>query len=218
MRGSVEAAALIADCTSCAAASMSRLRSNCSVIWLMPNELDEVIDSQRRDLPELALERRGHQCGDGVGVGARKLRGDLDGGEIDLRQRGDRQPPVAERAAQHHRDAEQRSRDRPVDEGRGDAHARLASAWPRPSRSLPRPLPLRCAALHAVPRRAGCAAASRALSHRRCLIADLAAVGQPGEAGGDHALGRREAGRDHGLRLVLLAAPRSGASSRYCRP
>ena len=43
MRGSVEAAALIADCTSCAAASMSRLRSNCSVIWLMPKELDEVI-------------------------------------------------------------------------------------------------------------------------------------------------------------------------------
>jgi hypothetical protein len=34
---------LIAACTSWAAASMSRLRSNCSVIWLMPNELDEVI-------------------------------------------------------------------------------------------------------------------------------------------------------------------------------
>jgi hypothetical protein len=43
LRGSVEPAALIADCTSCAAASMSRLRSNCSVTWLMPNELDEVM-------------------------------------------------------------------------------------------------------------------------------------------------------------------------------
>ncbi len=43
MRGSVEAAALMPACTSCAAESMSRLRSNCSVIWLMPNELDEVM-------------------------------------------------------------------------------------------------------------------------------------------------------------------------------
>jgi hypothetical protein len=43
LRGSVDPAALIADCTSWAAASMSRLRSNCSVTWLMPYELDEVI-------------------------------------------------------------------------------------------------------------------------------------------------------------------------------
>jgi hypothetical protein len=43
LRGKVEPAALIAACTSCAAPSMSRLRSNCSVIWLMPNELDEVM-------------------------------------------------------------------------------------------------------------------------------------------------------------------------------
>ena len=33
----------MADCTSWAAASMSRLRSNCSVTWLTPNELDDVI-------------------------------------------------------------------------------------------------------------------------------------------------------------------------------
>ena len=33
----------MADCTSWEAASMSRARSNCSVIWAMPNELDEVI-------------------------------------------------------------------------------------------------------------------------------------------------------------------------------
>src|SRR4029077_6363828 len=43
LRGSVDPAALIADCTSWAAASMSRLRSNCSVTWLMPNELDDVM-------------------------------------------------------------------------------------------------------------------------------------------------------------------------------
>ena len=39
----MEPAALIADCTSCEAASMSRFKSNCSVTWLMPNELAEVI-------------------------------------------------------------------------------------------------------------------------------------------------------------------------------
>ena len=75
---------------------MSRLSSNCSVIWLMPNELDEVISRQRRDLPELALERRRHQRRHGVGAGARQLGRDLDGREIDLRQRRDRQPPIAE--------------------------------------------------------------------------------------------------------------------------
>ncbi len=37
------AAALIAACTSCVAPSMSRPRSNCSEIWLTPNELVEVI-------------------------------------------------------------------------------------------------------------------------------------------------------------------------------
>src|SRR5262249_45487302 len=77
---------------------------------------------ERRDLPELALERRRHQRGDGVGVGARKLCRDLDGRKIDLRQRRDRQPPVAEQSPEHHRNAEQGGGDRPVDEGRRDAH------------------------------------------------------------------------------------------------
>jgi hypothetical protein len=35
---------LIAACTSWVAPSMSRLRSNCSEIWLTPNELVEFID------------------------------------------------------------------------------------------------------------------------------------------------------------------------------
>ena len=72
---------------------------------------------QRRNLAELSFQRRRHQCGDGVGIGAGQLRRHLHGREIDLRQRRDRQPPVAERAAQHYRDAEKRCGDRPVDEG-----------------------------------------------------------------------------------------------------
>src|ERR1700743_1158556 len=42
--GRMPAAALIAACTSWVAPSMSRLRSNCSEIWLTPNELVEFID------------------------------------------------------------------------------------------------------------------------------------------------------------------------------
>src|SRR3954451_10260019 len=43
--GSCGSAAEIACCTSCAAASMLRLRLNCSVIDVEPCELDELIES-----------------------------------------------------------------------------------------------------------------------------------------------------------------------------
>ena len=42
MRGSWPLAALIAAWMSCAAASMLRLRSNCTVIWVCPSTLTEV--------------------------------------------------------------------------------------------------------------------------------------------------------------------------------
>src|ERR1700712_3373 len=42
--GNCRLAAEIADCTSCAAASMLRSRSNCSVMLVEPAELDEVIE------------------------------------------------------------------------------------------------------------------------------------------------------------------------------
>ena len=53
---------------------------------------------QRRDLPELALQRGGDQRRHGLRVGARQLRRDLDGREVDLRQRRDGQPEIAERS------------------------------------------------------------------------------------------------------------------------
>ena len=43
----------MAACTSCAAASMSRFESNCSVIWLIPKELDEVISCNEGIWPKL---------------------------------------------------------------------------------------------------------------------------------------------------------------------
>ena len=57
-----------------------------------------------------------------VGIGAGQLRRHLDGREIDLRQRRDRQVHIAEPAGEQRRDGEQRRRDRPADEGRRDAH------------------------------------------------------------------------------------------------
>src|SRR5262249_12889495 len=72
-----------------------------------------------------------------VGARAGQLRRHLDGGKVDLRQRGDRQPPIAEPAAQHHRDAEQRSGDRTVNERRGDAHGVALGAASELRRRLP---------------------------------------------------------------------------------
>ena len=43
--GSWRAAVAIADCTSCAAASMLRSSANCSVIWVEPSDEIEVIES-----------------------------------------------------------------------------------------------------------------------------------------------------------------------------
>jgi hypothetical protein len=42
--GSPRLAREIVDCTSCAAASMSRLRSNCRVMLVLPCELRELIE------------------------------------------------------------------------------------------------------------------------------------------------------------------------------
>src|SRR5262249_57098085 len=74
-----------------------------------------------RDLAELALERCRHQRSGGVGIRAWQLGRDLDSREIDLRQRRNRQEPIAERAAEQHRDAEQRGCDRAANERRRDA-------------------------------------------------------------------------------------------------
>ena len=87
---------------------------------------------ERRDLPELALERGGHQRRHRLRVGAGKLRRHLDGRKVHLRKRGHRQTEVAERAAENGGKSKQRCRDRPLDEGAGDAHGTLmAWCWAR---------------------------------------------------------------------------------------
>ena len=101
---------------------------------------------ERRDLPELALERRRHQVGRRLGVGARQLRRHLDGREIDLRQRRDRQPANsrARRPAVTAKPSSEVAIGRRM-KGDGDAHCvELPSALrASASRGLP---PLRAAA------------------------------------------------------------------------
>ena len=96
---------------------------------------------ERRDLPELTLQRRGHQVGHGLGVRARQLRRDLNGGEVDLRQGGNRQPPIAEPTAQHDGERQQRRRYGAFDKGGGDAHSVEPPSALRasPLRDLPPP-------------------------------------------------------------------------------
>ena len=174
---------------------------------------------QRRDLAELAFERRGDQRGDGVGIGAGQLRRDLDGREIDLRQRRNRQPPIAENAAEHHRDAEQRSRDRPVDEGRRDAHCGAFVVGPALPRCRRSPLPRPPAAGRCWLRGSLRGAAAGAGVPSPCRSLTLLPVGQTDKAGGDHAFVRR---RCRLLTTVWVSSCllhlRSAASPRCCRP
>ena len=79
-----------------------------------------------RDLPFKRLCDRGRH---GVRRCARQLRRNRDGRKVDLRQRSDRQQRKSDQADQKHRDHDQRGRDRPMDEGGGNAFIhRLGSA------------------------------------------------------------------------------------------
>ncbi len=99
-------AALIAACTSRAAPSMSRSRSNCSVIARRCRAtLDEVISVTPAMRPSCALERRRHGRRHGLRARAGQRRRHRDGREVDLRQRRHRQQAKRERAGERDRRA-----------------------------------------------------------------------------------------------------------------
>ncbi len=75
-----------------------------------------------RDARELLLERSGDRSRHHLGTCARQAGADVDGREIDLRQRRDRQQRIGDPAGQRQRDQQQRGGDRPLNEWSGNAH------------------------------------------------------------------------------------------------
>ena len=114
---------------------MLRFRLNCSVIWLVPSELCEVIVTSPGIWPNCRSSEAVISVSIVSRAGAGKLRGHLDGREVHLRQGGDRQRAIAERAGQQDRDRQQPGRDRSGDEGGGDAVTHLTR---RPRLGAPR--------------------------------------------------------------------------------
>jgi hypothetical protein len=99
--------------------------------------------TERRDLAELAFQRRGDRGDHGLGAGAGQAGGHHDGRVVDLGQGRHRQLRIAHESGEQHADHEQRGRDGAPDEGFGDAHGFFASRV-APG-ALPAPLPLRSA-------------------------------------------------------------------------
>ncbi len=114
---------LIAACTSGAAPSMLRLRSNCRVIEAWPSTLTEVIWVTPAICAKLRLERLRHRGRHDLGAAAGQLGVDLDGGEVDARERCHRQQRIGGDADQQEGSHHQRGGDRTSDEWGRDAHA-----------------------------------------------------------------------------------------------
>ena len=177
------AAALIAACTSCAAESIDAAELE------LQRDLAGALGAlrghrgQAGDLAELAFQRGGDQGLDGFRAGAGELGDHLDGREIDLRQRRDRQGAIAERAGQQDGERQQPGGDRAGDEGGGDVHFMAAAG--------------RCPVRLADP--------ARTSRWRPAGDGDLAAVRQAGGAVDDHVLAACQPVGDDGPLLVLVA-------------
>ena len=135
--GSCRCARAIIDCTSCAAASIDRLRSNCSVMLVLPCELRRADRRDAGDRRELLLERRRHRRGHRLRARAGQAGVHLDRGEVDGRQVADRQQPVAHDAEDQDREHEQRRRDGPANEGFREVHDDPSLPAARPPRPRP---------------------------------------------------------------------------------
>ena len=102
---------------------MSVLRSNCSVIWVVPSTLVEVICDRPGSIWPNSVSSGvatvdGHRLRTGAGI----LRGHRQGRELDVRQRRHRQQREGDQTGQEDRGRQQRRGDRPSDEGRRNAH------------------------------------------------------------------------------------------------
>ena len=101
---------------------MFRLRSNCSVMFVLPCELVELIEVEPGDRRELLFERQRHRRRHRFRARAGQARVHLDGGEVDGRQVADRQLLIGHRAEDDDAQHDQRRRDRPLDEESREVH------------------------------------------------------------------------------------------------
>ena len=123
--GSRRCATASAVCTSSAAPSMSRLRSNWMVIWVRPSAR---LRRHRRDAGdgrELPLDRAGDRGRHRLGAGAGQRRRHLDGRKVDPRQRRHRKQPIAENAEHDERGGDERRHHRAADADLGNVHVRI---------------------------------------------------------------------------------------------
>ena len=142
--GSCRAAFAIAGCTSCAAASMSRSRSNCSVMVVTPSAFVEVIESRPAMVENCFSSGVATAAAMVSGLAPGRFGADLDGGEVHVGQIAHRQLRVREHAEDEDGRHDQRGRDRTADE-ESRRCSRTASA----------------AGAAASPRRRGCRATRR---------------------------------------------------------
>ena len=106
-----------------AALIMSKLEADALIIL---TNVDGVLDKEGSVIPVVT------DLNHDFGTGARVQRLHLDGREVDLRQRRQRQEAIAEQAGQHDGQHEQRRRHRPLDEWRRRTH-RVTPSAARPS-------------------------------------------------------------------------------------
>ena len=120
--GSARVVLAIIACTSCAAASMLRFKSNCSVMLVLPCELVELIDVR----PAIAENCFSSGSATAVAIVSGLAPGsagiDLNGRKVDGRQVADRQLPVGHHAEHQDAQHDERRRDRPLDEERRQVH------------------------------------------------------------------------------------------------
>ena len=122
MAGNWLRAALMAACTSRAAASILRFKSNCIVIDVDPRKLVDVISVTPAIRPNCRSSgvATAEPIVSGLAPGKRRVH--LDRGEFDLRQRRNRQQEIAQRPDQRDRDRHQRRADRAMDERSRQTH------------------------------------------------------------------------------------------------
>ena len=105
----------IADCTSSAAPSMFRLRSNCRTIEVLPSDDVEVIVVTPAMVENWRSRIEATEAAIVSGLAPGSCAGDLDGREVDARDGGDGKLLVAEDAGddegRHHQDGHHRAAD-----------------------------------------------------------------------------------------------------------